>query len=305
MPGLVRENADVDSNEQWRPLPMDNRSPRDDLSVRQVNVNGAVNGVVTEKVSTPAGNLVNGQLKTVTQPPPPLSPATTSPPTTTAALKPDTAMSPASDLPPEIEHITVGYQPVSTLISRLCQAAFNELRDVINAMAEMPVAPPRNGVTPGNGQMTVNGAGDDSPANVQKKMRLMKFTQDRRAQFIKALVLTQWSRQSAEVSKVIDLKIWLDRQRSYYDEAWFWLGDMKRSLAPAKMPNPDIDTALEALSTGKSKDYPDVCSSPKRGLEVASARLTGNSSDIFRRSRSRHKRCSRRCGISIFCSRCD
>ncbi|KAI9886598.1 MAG: peptidylprolyl isomerase fpr4 [Watsoniomyces obsoletus] len=167
-------------------------------------------------------------------------------------------MSPASDLPPEIEHITVGYQPVSTLISRLCQGTFNDLRDVINAMAEMPVAPPRNGVTSGHHHIAVNGSGDDSPANVGKKMRLMKFAQDRRAQFIKALVLTQWSRQSAEVSKVIDLKVWLDRQRSYYDEAWYWLGDMKRSLAPAKMPNPDLKTALEALSTGKSREYPDL-----------------------------------------------
>lgn len=166
----------------------------------------------------------------------------------------------ADEEPPEIEHITVGYQPLSKLITRLAQDTFNNLREVIDAMAEMSVSPTPNGHNPPkllNSHVTVNGD-DENSTNIQKKMRLMNFAQDRRAQFIKALVLTQWSRQSEDVSKVIDLKVWLDRQRYLYDEAWYWLGDLKRSLEPAKLPNPDLRTAVEVLSTGKASWLPKV-----------------------------------------------
>ena len=170
------------------------------------------------------------------------------------------ARSQSGDSPPEIEHITVGYQPLSKLIMRLSQETFNDLGEVIEAMSEMPVSQNWNGhVMPNhvNNHVAVNGD-DDSPLNIQKKMRLMKFAQDRRAQFIKVLVLAQWSRQSQEISRVIDLKVWLDRQRYLYDEAWYWLGDLRRSLEPAKMPNPDLRTAMEVLSTGKASWLPDV-----------------------------------------------
>ncbi|KAI9788584.1 MAG: mediator complex subunit [Peltula sp. TS41687] len=160
---------------------------------------------------------------------------------------------PADEMPPEVEHITAGYQPLSKLVMRLSQETFNDLREVIEALSDMPTSQTPNGhnhykqIT---NSATSNGD-DETPTNIQKKMRLMNFVQERRAQFIKVLVLAQWSRQSQDVSKVIDLKVWLDKQRLLYDEAGLWLGDLKRSLDPAKMPNPDLRTALEVLSTGK------------------------------------------------------
>ncbi|KAI9792742.1 MAG: mediator complex subunit [Piccolia ochrophora] len=171
--------------------------------------------------------------------------------------------SPAIEPPPQIDHITQGYQPLAKLVTRLVQETFNELRDVIEQLAEMPLPQSSSqtnahaGFSHASSTAMTNGV-NNSQVNVQKKMRLMKFVQDRRAQFIKVLVLAQWSRQSSEISRVIDLKVWLDRQRTYYDEAWYWMGDLKRTLGPAKMPNPDIHTALEVLSTGKASRMPDL-----------------------------------------------
>lgn len=163
-------------------------------------------------------------------------------------------------LPPEIEHITFGYVSLSTLIVRLVQETFNGLNEVINEMSDLQVSQsthnsPANSLDP---HINGNGIVHNSQANVQKKLRILNFAQDRRAQFIKVLVLSQWSRQANAISKVIDLKVWLDGQKRIYEEASVWMGELKRILVPLKMPNPDLKTALEALSLGKASWLPDV-----------------------------------------------
>jgi len=170
------------------------------------------------------------------------------------------AANPFGQLPPEIEHITFGYLPLSKLITRLVQESFNDLSQVVNDMSAMQISQQPQQSNPNHLQNHVNGniAGASSQANVQKKLRLLHFAQDRRAQFIKLLVLSQWSRQAADVSKAIDLKVWLDRQKGLYDDAGGWMGELKRNLGPAKMPNPDLKTSLEVLSTGKASWLPDV-----------------------------------------------
>ena len=157
-------------------------------------------------------------------------------------------------LPPEIEHITFGYLPLSTLITRMVQETFNGLTEAINEMSELQVSQPNHSDSHING----NGAGNNSQANKQKKLRMLNFAQDRRAQFIKILVLSHWSRQADAISKVIDLKVWLDGQKRIYDEASGWMGELKRVLGPLKMPNPDLATALEILTLGKASWLPDV-----------------------------------------------
>ena len=174
-------------------------------------------------------------------------------------------------LPPEIEHITTGYIPLSTLIPRLVQETFNGLNDVIDEMAELEASPlsrdtQLNHVTP---QINGAGASASSQANVQKKLRMLNFAQDRRAQFIKILVLSQWSRQVLAIGKVIDLTCWLDLQKRLYRDATWWMGELKRILGPAKIPDPDLKTALEALSLAKASWLPDV-----RGFSLAQIPLT-------------------------------
>ncbi len=247
MPGRVREDEDVDSKMAWQRSDLENNGPKNLNS----HVTPTVNGIAHEKHSL-ADRKLNGQT-------PSHQLALDGPsPSRTTIEKPssEAAMPQQNELPSEVEHITFGYQPISTLIGRLAQETFNNLHEVIDALAETPVPVPSylGGV---GSHAAVNGG--DSNAAAQRKMRMMKFTQDRRAQFIKLLVLTQWSRQGADVSKVIDLRAWLERERAYYDEAWISLGEMKRSLAGAKIPNPDIKTALEALSAGKVSGMPDVC----------------------------------------------
>ena len=166
----------------------------------------------------------------------------------------------SGQLPPEIEHITFGYQPLSKLITRLVQETFNGLTDVINEISEMPVTQPNNlaGVSHLNNHVNGTGHSNTSPGSVAKKLKLLNFAQDRRAQFIKTLVLSQWSRQAEAVGKVIDLKVWLDGQTRILDDATLWMGELKRTLAPFKMPSPDLKTALEVLSSGKASWLPDV-----------------------------------------------
>lgn len=150
-------------------------------------------------------------------------------------------------LPPEIEHITFGYLPFSDVITRLIQETFNGLSDCINEMSELQTLP-ANGAT----------VAETQQANVLKKLRLLNFAQERRAQFIKILVLSQWSQQVGSISRVIDMKVWLDGKRSLYEDACSWIGELKRILSSERMPNPDLKAALEALSLGKAPGLPDL-----------------------------------------------
>ncbi len=176
------------------------------------------------------------------------------------------------DLPPEIQHITASFQPLSKLIERVTQECFNGLAEVINEMADMTPAPLVNGVS--NGGLP-NGTGDSTSADVAKKVRLMEFANRHRERFIKLLVLSQWSRQAEDVSKMIDLWNWYRMQIDYYDAAADWVGHLRLTTSQAKMPNPDIRTALEALSKGRVSWMPDVSiECRKMGLPP--------SADIFR-----------------------
>jgi hypothetical protein len=159
----------------------------------------------------------------------------------------------STQLPPEIDHITQGYLPLSKLIIRLAQDTFNGLTEAINEMADMKPSQ-------STGQSQMNGITPSQAiqVNVQKKTRLWDFAQDRRAKFIKILVLSQWSRQAEAVSKVIDLNHWLRVQKEHYRSAVNWIGELKRLLGPMIVPRPELDTALEALSTGKASWLPDV-----------------------------------------------
>jgi hypothetical protein len=54
------------------------------------------------------------------------------------------------------------------------------------------------------------------------------------------------------------LNHWLRVQKEHYRSAVNWIGELKRLLGPMKVPRPELDTALEALSTGKASWLPDV-----------------------------------------------
>lgn len=157
---------------------------------------------------------------------------------------------------PELVHITQGFFPYAQLVSRSVQQCWNDLLDVMNELAETQVPTQNqelqsslvNGKTPGN----------QSAENIHKKMRLLEFAQAKRAEFIKLLVLSQWGRQAADVSKLIDIQNFIRMRHMAYTGALQRVGDMKRDLVQAQVANPDLKTASEVLSKGKVAALPDV-----------------------------------------------
>lgn len=160
-----------------------------------------------------------------------------------------------NDLPEEIIHITQGFIPLSLLLSRLAQTSHNTIQEKIAELAKMPLPS-----TAMNGNSTHAGASADdaSNENIRKKASLLNFVQDMHAKWVKALVITEWSRKSDMVSKLIDLKFHIDQQRLLYDSALGNMINVKRDLTFARMPAPDLKTALQILSTGSALWLPDV-----------------------------------------------
>ena len=171
-------------------------------------------------------------------------------------------------LPPEIEHITFGYVPFSSLVSRLVQETFNGLTDIINDMSDMPIPQPSQNGPLNHLSHHVNGTGASADTNVKKKLRILNFASDRRAQFIKILILSKWARQADAVSKVIDLNVWARNRIIEYQDCISWMGELKRRLGPLRDPNPDIKTALEVLSLGKASSLPDLGYLPPKPLSA-------------------------------------
>jgi hypothetical protein len=160
-----------------------------------------------------------------------------------------------NDLPDEIIHITERFVPLSLLLTRLAQVSHNALQQKVLELARMPIpAAAVNGNTPHSSIST----DDPSPENVHKKASLLHFAQDMHAKWVKALVITEWSRKAEMVSKLIDLKFHIDQQQVGYDAVLDDMIGIKRGLTYARQPNPDLKTALQVLSTGEAPWVPEV-----------------------------------------------
>ncbi|KAF3922022.1 hypothetical protein ABW20_dc0106100 [Dactylellina cionopaga] len=133
------------------------------------------------------------------------------------------AMLPLEDAP-SLPHITQGFQSLSVIINRTVQTSYGKLLELVDGLQD----------------------GGDAA----RRKRMMKYLSDTRQQFIKVLVLAQWAGKNAEVSKVIDLKVWMDQQRFNYERVVWEAMEVQRSMFNAKIPNPDLITAVRTLSTG-------------------------------------------------------
>lgn len=162
----------------------------------------------------------------------------------------------ATSGPPALVHITQGFFPFSKLVNRSVQQCWNDLSELVAELAEMQVSPQDQSSLP----ITPHGKSSENQtsANIQKKLRLLDFVHAKRAEFIKLLVLSQWSRQAADVSQLIDLQGFIRTRHQAYVGALQWVGDMKRDLVMAQVANPDLKTALEVLSKGRVAAMSDV-----------------------------------------------
>ncbi|KAI1142890.1 MED14-domain-containing protein [Hypoxylon sp. FL0543] len=159
-----------------------------------------------------------------------------------------------NDLPDEIKHITEGFVPLGLLLSRLAQKTHNQLVDEIVTLAKMPVPAPAV-----NGNSTHAGAAidDTSTENLAKKTKLLNFVQERHAEWVKAAVIARWSRNAQSVSKLIDLVWLLRQQQEKYQNVIHTMAGIRYSSTLARLPNPDLRTALQVLSTGTAPWMPD------------------------------------------------
>nr|POE98251.1 mediator of rna polymerase ii transcription subunit 14 [Quercus suber] len=112
-------------------------------------------------------------------------------------------------------------------------------------------------------------AQDQSEASVARKQKLLEFASEQRDRFIKTLILADWGRDEEDIAKLIDLKVWLDKQRIAHGHAAQDIGQIKIDAIPTKTPNPNLDHALELLSTGKASWIPDLGYLPVKKLSAA------------------------------------
>ncbi|KAH7197630.1 mediator complex subunit MED14-domain-containing protein [Fusarium flagelliforme] len=160
-----------------------------------------------------------------------------------------------SDPAGEIVHITQGYIPLSKVLTRLAQSTHNALQDQIAALAKMPVpAAAMNG----NSTTPNSDVEDASGENIAKKTSILNFAMREHRKWVKALVITEWSRKADMVSKLIDLRFHLQGQEVLFTGALDVMGHVKRDLTFARMPSPDLKTALQVLSTGEAAWMPDL-----------------------------------------------
>ncbi|EGE08246.1 hypothetical protein TEQG_08780 [Trichophyton equinum CBS 127.97] len=144
--------------------------------------------------------------------------------------------------PPEITHITQGFFPLAKGINRVVVQCWN---DLLHLLSELGDAHPNH-----------QGGSSSSNASSVKKSQILEFAQAKRAEFIKLLVLSQWGRQAVDVGRLIDLQFFIRQRYDLYNHAIFLAGNIKRDLFKAQMGNPDLETALEALSTGAVSALP-------------------------------------------------
>jgi len=169
-----------------------------------------------------------------------------------------------NDLPEEIQHITENFVPISKFLARLSQLTHNVLETNIEQLARMPLPSSAGPMVNGNSGASAKGGEeyDGSGESVQKKVAFLNFLQTHRGKWIKALVIANWSRNSADVSKLIDLNNHMRLRMAEYEYRLFQLVELKRSLHFARVPRPDLKTAFQVLSSGKADWMPDV--SPRR-----------------------------------------
>lgn len=182
------------------------------------------------------------------------------------------------DLPDELQHITTDIMPLSQLLSRLAQFSHAKLQQLILDLASKPL-PELNssgkGNTMGGGVngSLINGANgsaksgvngpspaleDTSPESLEKKTMILNFIQDLHSRWVKALVIAEWARNADDVSKLIDIRSHLVEKLELYTKAFWDMVNVKHEMSFAKVPSPDLKTALEVLSTGAVHWMPDV-----------------------------------------------
>ncbi|KAM0716970.1 hypothetical protein Q7P37_006822 [Cladosporium fusiforme] len=131
------------------------------------------------------------------------------------------------------------------LMIRTAERCFVDLNELLAHMAQQKVSQQgaqANGVT----------EQDMDAVSLAKKRQLLEFAQTQRERFIKALVINDWSKDADAFAGIIDVNAHLGLANACHTQATAAVGEMKLAMNHAKMPNPNIEGALQLLASGKS-----------------------------------------------------
>ncbi|PSK53966.1 hypothetical protein B9Z65_7772 [Elsinoe australis] len=163
---------------------------------------------------------------------------------------------------PELEQYRDTLVPLGKIIERMAQQTYFDLSEAIESLADIQIS---------NQAQLTNGVGgpvsqDKSRESLHKKERLLNFAQTHKDRFIKTLVLSDWARNMDDMSKLIDVSMFLRKQDWATHGAADSIYRLKENMIGAKMPNPNIEGALELLSTGEAPWMPDMGYIPPKSL---------------------------------------
>ncbi len=125
---------------------------------------------------------------------------------------------------PSIPRITDNFVPLKVVVERLVQHAYAELVNIIEVLP--------------------------SQSDIAKKRMILHYIFSLRQQFIKLLVLVQWSNRNLEISRCIDVVAFLEGQKNCFSNVIWALRHVRESLLTAQVRTPDLRAALEVLSSG-------------------------------------------------------
>jgi len=126
--------------------------------------------------------------------------------------------------PPEIPHIVTNIIPLSDILRKFAEFSYAELSHITQTQ----------------------------PINEAKKRQLLEFVCYLRQEYTRLYVLTKWSKVSAQdFSKLIDLLAWLREQTNHFTNLIWATKSINQGLLSAKLPNPDLITALEVFTDGR------------------------------------------------------
>lgn len=129
---------------------------------------------------------------------------------------------------PLIPHISANMIPLSRILFFYAQNAYQRLTTTIENLSS-----------------TV-----DIETDAARKRTFLATIIDLRHDFVKLYTLVKWAANAKDVSKLIDLLNWLRHQEHFFDQLGLGLNELNR-YSGAKLPNPDIPTALEVLLEGR------------------------------------------------------
>jgi mediator of RNA polymerase II transcription subunit 14 len=155
------------------------------------------------------------------------------------------------EMPPDIIHISHGFFPFTLLINRATQQCWNDLSDLLAGFGNSRLADMTTPSMELNKPLSGKAAPSQSDELRRRKLGLLEFCQAKRAEYIKLLVLSNWSRQAAEVSRLVDLQAFIRMRYDSYNDALALTAAMNRDLIRAQIATPDLKTSLEVLSASQ------------------------------------------------------